>query len=54
MNLIPLIILGAMSFMSLGIDLARHGEKKKDTYYNTWITLLALIIWWGLTWWAFK
>jgi uncharacterized membrane protein len=40
---IPLIILMFLLTLGLGIDIAKHGETKKDTY-NGWISLISYII----------
>ncbi len=52
MNLIPIIIMGALSFFGLGASLAKHGEKNKAKI-NFWVSLISSIIWWGLLYLAF-
>lgn len=49
-----LIILYALTFVGLGVHLAKHGEQREDNY-NVWTTLIAsalqfVLIWWALGW----
>lgn len=51
MNLIPLGILAALTFINLGIAMANHGKKHEDNH-NFWVILISVIISWGLILWA--
>lgn len=47
----PIIILIVLSALSLGLVMAKHGTPKEEKY-NVWVTLVSLIVNWGLILWA--
>lgn len=49
MNLIPFYILAGISFISFGINLAKHGEP--DTY-NIWTSTISQLVAWSLIIWG--
>lgn len=53
MKIIPIVILGVLSSMSLGLNLALHG-KKRETKYNFWWDLISSVLLWGLLYWALQ
>lgn len=50
-ELIPIGILGALTFLGIGIALVEHG-KPKTGKHNVWINLVAWIIQWALILWT--
>lgn len=46
----PQIIMIALIFVSIGINLAKHGEERPA--YNVWTSLIAAIISFMLLWWG--
>ncbi|MCK5625019.1 hypothetical protein KAI04_04205 [Candidatus Pacearchaeota archaeon] len=50
MKIIPIIILGILSCISLGISMEKHGNYKTGKE-NAWIGILSLIFWWGMLLW---
>jgi hypothetical protein len=48
---IPQIIVIILFGLSIGIDLAKHGQRKVGSY-NLWHTLIATAIWVGLLIWG--
>jgi len=48
---IPLVILGVMSLLGLGIGMEKHGTPKKGLN-SVWMDLLSFIITWGLILWS--
>ena len=51
MNWIPLVILFALTMIGLGVEGAKHGQKR-DEVYNIWTSLVAVAIRWALILWA--
>lgn len=51
---IPFFILIAISLLTLGESISRHGEQKKFINHNAWDMLISIIIYIGLTFWAIK
>jgi hypothetical protein len=47
-NYIPLIILGVLSCIGLGITIAKHGDADKN---NAWTSLISVILSWILILW---
>ena len=49
--MIPQLLTLGLLFMSLGIDLVRHGKTRavKD---NAWVSLLSFIVWLGILYWG--
>jgi hypothetical protein len=46
--MIPQLIIIALEMIGLGIDISRHGETKKESKHNAWVTLTAKVILWGI------
>jgi hypothetical protein len=46
--MIPQLIIILLGLLDLGEALSKHGEKKKQTDHNGWISLFSLIILWTL------
>lgn len=47
----PLIILGVLAILSLGISMGRHGRPQENPSYNTWNSFVSNIVEWGLIFW---
>ncbi len=47
----PLIILGIIHCISLGIAMEKHGKPRKEKH-NAWIAFFGLILQWGLILWT--
>ena len=47
--MIPLIILGILSCVNLGMVIAKHGQPEGN--YNAWASLISFLITWGLILW---
>lgn len=48
----PQIIYLCLILLSLGIDLARHGEQKKSRQHNFWASLVSTTILLGILCWG--
>lgn len=51
MRILPLAILAGMTLLGLGISMEKHG-KEKTGKENAGVTLLAMLVQWGLILWA--
>jgi hypothetical protein len=52
MTLLPQIILITLCLISLGLEIAKHGEMKEPNRHNIWTWLTAAAITHGLLWWG--
>ena len=44
--MIPQLIIFGLGMISLGVNISRHGEIKKESKHNGWISLMATMIMW--------
>lgn len=49
---IPQIIVVGLYLLSLGSEMAKHGEPKEAGKHNAWSTLIILLIMTSLLWWG--
>lgn len=46
--MIPQLIVIALGMIGLGINITRHGEKRKQRKYNGWVHFCVLLIFWTI------
>lgn len=46
--MIPQLIVIALGMIGLGMNIAKHKEKKKERRYNGWSQLIAIVVFWSI------
>lgn len=50
MSIWPALTMISLGFLSLGMNMAKHGQPGRD--YDAWTTMIAMGITWSILWWG--